>query len=89
VSYPLQNAVARNRVIRYASDLAVDRAMRSLHDMPSFTEAVVAKSGVPAEIVAAVMADRYHRRMKVDESNCRWCGLAANEALAEIGDEDE
>jgi hypothetical protein len=44
---------------------------------------------VPIEIARAESSFRFHERMKVDESNCRWCGEAAAEARAELENEDD
>jgi hypothetical protein len=94
--YPLHSAQLRLAVIRLAANRAVDRAMRRMHDGPESLQGAwvpVPRLLPPGELVRPddllrrLQDDaphRFHERMKVDESNCRWCGLAQREALEEL-----
>jgi nitrate/TMAO reductase-like tetraheme cytochrome c subunit len=88
--YPIHSAQLRLAVIRLAANRAVDRAMRQTHDGMGLEEAI--EVGVmtdqTARLLRAEFAQQFHERMKTDESNCRWCGLAAEEARAELENED-
>lgn len=92
--YPLQAAIARNQHIAVAAHMAVDRAMRALHDGPANLDEHQRKNpdvvfpGWLLNTIGVHHRLRFHERYHTDESRCRWCGIAAAEARAELEAED-
>lgn len=94
LTYPLATAQIRTMVLRQACTIALDRKLRALHDGPEDLTAVQSENptivfpGWLHNVLRAHHVARYHLRMKIDESTCRWCGIAAAEARAELEAED-